>query len=90
MDRRRHGPPLYRKARGQELTWAEVCDFLQPTEEQGLQNEFTLGWWKFCTGEEIPREEAQDYHRFQAQHRLGERERIIPRMAEYIDELVQR
>ncbi len=83
-------PALYRKARGQGLTWAEAREFLQPTEGQGVQNEWTLGWWKYATGEELPQEEAQDYHRFQAQYRLHDRETIIPLMAKYIDDLGQR
>ncbi len=72
------------------MTWAEARKFLQPTEGQGVQNEWTLGWWKFSTGEEIPQDEVQDYHRFQAQYHLNDREKIIPLMAEYIDDLVQR
>lgn len=83
-------PALYRRARRQELTWAEARTFLQPIEGQGVQNEWTVGWWKHCTGEEIPQEEVQDYHRFQAQYHLQDREKIIPLMAEYIDELAQR
>ncbi len=87
---RQSHPALYRKARGQGLTWAEARKFLQPTEGQGVQNEGTLRLWKYSTGEEFSQEEAQEFLYFQAQYRFYERERIIPLLAEYIDDLAQR
>ena len=86
---RQTNPAVYRKAREQGLTWEEAHEFLQPTEGQGVQNDRDLDWWKFCTGEEIAQEDAQDYHRYVARYHLGNREKIIPLMAEYIEELVQ-
>jgi dephospho-CoA kinase len=83
-------PALYGKARVQGLTWAEARKFLQPTEGQGVQDEWTLNWWKYCTGDDVPQEEVNDFQRFQAQYNLNDREKIIPLMAEYIDDLVQR
>ena len=82
-------PPLYRKARKQGLTWSEARKFLQPTEGQGVQGEWALKWWEFSTGAEITPDEMQDFQHFQAKYHLSDREKIIPLMANYIDDLVQ-
>ena len=84
---RQTDPALYRKARVQGLTWAEVRKFLQPTEGQGVQNEWTLALWKYATGEEDPQEEKDYFLRIQAQYHMYGREKIIPLMASYIDDL---
>ncbi len=80
-------PALYGKARMQGLTWAEARKFLQPTEGQGVQNEWTLALWKYATGEEDPQEEKDYFLRIQAQYHMYGREKIIPLMASYIDDL---
>ncbi len=82
-------PVLYRKARGKELTWEDARKFLQPTEGQGVQEEWTLGWWKYATGEDMSDDELRDYAQGQVKYNVSDRESLIPLMANYIDDLEQ-
>ena len=87
---RQTDPVLYRKARGKELTWEEAHRFFQPAEGQGVQDEWVLEWWEYATGEGMPQEKLDKYGRSRVQSFPGDRRNLIPLMAEYIDDLVQR
>lgn len=43
-------PALYKKARRKQLTWDEALNFLQPPGTKGVEDEYTLEWWKMATG----------------------------------------
>lgn len=80
-------PKLYYKARVQGLTWAEVRQFLQPAEGQGVQDEWSLNCWKISTGEEVSQNATEGFYRAHTQMRLLDREKMIPLIASYIDNL---
>ena len=86
---RQVNPALYRKAGRKELTWEEARDFLQPTEGQGVQ-EWTSGWWKYATGEEVSDDEIGEHERVLIRYAFRDPKDLIPFMANYIDQLAQR
>jgi energy-coupling factor transporter ATP-binding protein EcfA2 len=85
-------PELYDKARRQNLTWNEVQRFLEPTAARGTLDEWSVGCWKYATGEDISEEDFEWYRQSIGLYfdKLGDRTKLIPLMANYIDELVQR
>lgn len=93
-------PALYAKARAEGLNWREAKGFLQPPEQSidtepdlqrfGVNREWTLDWWKYATGGELPDEKVQRIGQSIAQYHIQNRFGLIPIFAGYIDELIQR
>ena len=83
-------PELYEKARRMALTWEEAREFLQPAGREGVEDDWTVGWWKYAIGEEVADEQGIEFGRLLAQHHVRGPENVIPFMTKYIDELAQR
>jgi hypothetical protein len=83
-------PELYDKARKQGLTWDEALTFLQPSKGVVVQDEWFLNWWKFAVGEEMSEDELDRFNRSLWNYSIRDRTSLIPLMANYIDELIQR
>jgi dephospho-CoA kinase len=84
-------PELYDKAQRQNLTWNEVQRFLKPAVAQGALDEWSVGCWKYATGEIISKEDFELYRGSIGTYfdKLGDRTKLIPFMANYLDELAQ-
>lgn len=82
-------PDLYSKAKVQGLTWEEVINFLRPPAAQVKPEEWTLDWWKYATGADLPEEKIRQIAQSVGRYHLDNPKDLIPFTADYIDELVQ-
>jgi energy-coupling factor transporter ATP-binding protein EcfA2 len=83
-------PELYAKARRMELSWHEANGFLSPPEGQGVQEEWTLNWWKFATGEELSDEWKRQFSQGLTRYHLHTPQNLMRFTAQFIDDLTQR
>lgn len=86
---RQVNPELYDKARRGRLTWPEASAFLNPAPGTGIADDWSVDWWKFATGADMPDDKVQEHSRDLRRYNIHDRERLLPFMAEYIDQLMQ-
>jgi energy-coupling factor transporter ATP-binding protein EcfA2 len=83
-------PDLYKMARRNELTWEKTREFLQPTKERGIQDDWALNWWKYVTaGGALTQDKVDNFGETLVKYNVNGPRDLIPLMAEYIEELAQ-